>query len=69
MQKAQKTISVSDVCVDLHPLKRLVSNELQNLSDVGKLKLKPSKKNVIIDFVSSIPQMTAKSATRNGILH
>ena len=69
MQKAQKPISVSDVCVDLHHLKRLVSKELQNLSDVGKLKLKPSKKNAIIDFVSSIPEMTAKSATRNGILH
>ena len=69
MQKLQRTISVSDVPVELHPLKCLITEQLQNLADEGRLKLKPSKKHAIIDFVASTPEMTAKSATRNGILH
>ena len=54
MQKLKHTVSVSDVSVDLHHLKHLISNEIQTLTDLGKLRLKLSKKHTIIDFVVSI---------------
>ena len=50
-------------------MKRKITLELQKLSDSKKLKLKPTKKNGIIDFVSSVPEMASKAVTRNNIIH
>ena len=69
MQKLQHTVLVSDVSVHLHPLKRSISKEIQSLTDLGKLRLKPSNKHEIIDFVSPIPKMTSNAVTRNNIIH
>ena len=69
MPALQKTITVSDIPIDLHPMKRLVSREIQKWTDQNRLKLKLTKKNAIIDFVSSVPEMTAKAVTRPNITH
>ena len=69
MHSLQGKVSVSDVSTDLHLMKRKITLELQKLSDNNKLKLKPTKKNGIIDFVSSVPEMASKEVTRNNIIH
>ena len=69
MPALQKTITVSDIPIDLHPMKRLVSREIQKWTDQNRLKLKLTKKNAIIDFVSSVPEMTVKAVTRPNITY
>ena len=69
MQTLQKVISVSNVPIERHPMKKMIFNELKDLQNQQKLLLKPSKKNSIIDFIASVPGMTAKSVTRDNIIH
>ena len=69
MQALQKLYTVSDVPLDRHPMKRMIDNQLKNLQDEGKLVLKPTKKNSLIDFIASVPAMTSKAITRDNIIH
>ena len=69
MQTLQRVISVSNVPIERHPMKKMIFNELKDLQNQQKLLLKPSKNNSIIDFIASVPGMTAKSVTRDNIIH
>ena len=69
MQYLQRTYSVSDVPIERHPMKRIIHHELKDLQDKQKLMLKPSKKSSIIDFIASVPAMTAKAVNRDNIIH
>ena len=68
MQSLQKTISVSDIPIECHPMKQLIHNSFKDLSSEGKLKLKHTKQNSLIDFISCIPDMTTKAAARENIV-
>ena len=68
MQTLQKVISVSNVLVERHPMKKMIFNELKEVQNQQNLLLKPSKKNSIIEFIVSVPDMTAKSVTRDNII-
>ena len=50
-------------------MKKLIHQSLKDFMDSNRLKLKPTKKNAIIDFVASVPSMTAKAVTRDNVLH
>ena len=69
MQSLQKKVSVSDVPIHRHPMKKLIHSALKGLMDENRLVLKPTKKNAIIDFVASVPDMTSKAVTRDNVIH
>ena len=69
MHKLQKTISVSNIPVENHPLKNRISKSFKKLQEEGRLNLKSLKVAHFIDFISSVPKMTAKAVTRNNIIH
>jgi len=69
MHKLQNVVTVSDIPICNHPLKRKIHNVIKQLVDDGKLYIKPTKKNALIDFVASAPEMTSKAVTRQNILH
>ena len=62
-------MTLSDIPMDEHPMKRTIFDGLNFLINDGRLKLKPTKKKSIIDFIASVPEMTSKAVTRNNILH
>ena len=69
MQRLQQVITVTDIPVDRHSMKRVISNAFYNEKTKGTLNLKPNKSKSLIDFVSSIPEMTAKAVTRENVSH
>ena len=69
MHKLQKTVTVSNVPVENHLLKNRISKSFKNLQEEGRLNIKSLKVAHLIDFISSVPEMTAKAVTRNNIIH
>ena len=69
MHKLQRYVTVSDVPINNHPLKNRISKSFKNLQEEGRLCLKNLKIAHLIDFISSVPKMTAKAVTRNNIIH
>ena len=69
MQKLQKTYTCQKIPADRHPMKRRVSETFAKLKKEGKLALKSSKEHSLIDFISSIPAMSSKATTFEGITH
>ena len=65
----QKTVTVSDIPVENHPLKNMVPKSFKNLQEEDRLNLKGLKVSHLIDFISSVPEMTAKAGTRKNIIH
>ena len=49
MHKLQSEVTVSHVLIKNHPLKRMIHQQLKVLTFVGKLVLKPTKKNTLVD--------------------
>ena len=43
--------------------------KFEQLIGSGKLGLKPMKRDSIIDFISNIPEMTEKEATKKNIVY
>ena len=68
MPAAEQKITVRNIPYDFHPKKHTIYNSLQKLANENKLILKSSKNNVIVEFVSCVPEMTTKAVTRNDIL-
>ena len=52
-----------------HPMKQLIVKAFTQLRSEERLFLKTNKSRALIDFISSIPEMTAKAITRNNVLH
>ena len=69
MHQLQNVVTVSDIPICNHPLKRKIHNAIKQLVDNGNLYIKPTKNNTLIDFVASLPKMTPKAVTRQNILH
>ena len=69
MQSLQRSYSVSDVPIKRHLMKKIIIHRLKDQQDKQKLALKPTKKSSLIDFIASIPAMTAKSVNRDNIIH
>ena len=69
MKRLQETVSCIDIPMINHPLKRIMMTKFEQLTRSGRLGLKPMKKDSIIDFISSIPEMTVKAATKRNIVH
>ena len=59
----------SNIPCDRHPMKRIINSAIKNLSSSNKLVLKSTKHNYIVDFISSVPEMTSKAVTRDNITH
>ena len=69
MQNLQQTVTVSNVPIERHPLKRLLCKKFDSLMSEGRLRLKPRNKAALIDFIGSIPQMSAQACTIKNINH
>ena len=69
MNLLQNKVTVSNISCDRHPMKRIINSAMKNLSSSNKLVLKPTKHNAIVDFISSVPEMTSKAVTRDNITH
>ena len=67
MHSLQKNVTVSDLASYTHPMKKIISQGLKSLND--KVQLKTTKKNALIDFISSLPEMTSKAVTRKNVIH
>ena len=68
MKQLQYTFSLSDVPSEKHPMKNIITKAFEKLRKEGRLCLKTNKSRALIDFISSLPEMTAKAITRNTIL-
>ena len=64
----EHNFTLIDVPAERHPMKKSVSKALATLRSEGRLILKPNKSRAIIDFVSSLPEKTCKTTTRDNIL-
>ena len=69
MQSLQQTYTCQNIPTNRHPMKRRVSEVFTKLKKEGRLILKSSKEHSLIDFVSSIPAMSSKAMTFEGITH
>ena len=68
MKQLQLTFRLSDVPSERHPMKNIITKAFAQLRSEGRLCLKTNKSRALIDFISSLPEMTAKAITRNSIL-
>ena len=48
---------------------RIINSAIKNLSSSNKLVLKLTKHNAIVDFISSVLEMTSKAVIRDNIIH
>lgn len=62
-------IACKQNAIENHPLKNRITKSFKNLQEEGRLCLKSLKTAHLIDFISSVPEMTAKAVTRNNIIH
>ena len=60
----QKSMSVTNVPMDNHPMKRFIANVFKDLQSKQKINLNQNKKDALIDFISCIPEMTTRAVTR-----
>ena len=67
MRRLQQQYTVCHLLAHLHPLKRIITNEFENLSRECRLNLATNKKKVLVDFLSNTPAMGTKAATRDNI--
>ena len=67
-KRLENNFTLCDVPVERHPMKKAVSKALTTLRSEGRLVLKTNKSRAIIDFVSSLPEKTCKTTTRDNIL-
>ena len=51
----QSEYTVSDLPAKLHPLKRSILTEFNNLARQGRINLAPNKKNALVDFYPTAP--------------
>ena len=69
MRKFHTKFTVSDIHEDLHPLKRVLVHEFDHLTTSKILNLPNNKRRSLTDFVSCIPQTTARACTTDRIKH
>ena len=69
MQKQCKEVTLNNVPSERHPMKKSIKTEFHLLFSKNRLQLKYSKRNAIIDFVCSIPEISIRAMTRNNIVH
>ena len=62
------TQSVKDLPADRCPMKKLVMS-IFDRQELKSLTLKPNKKNVLIDFLATLPDILTKTCTRKNIVH
>ena len=67
MKRLQESVSCIHVPSTNNPLKRIMISKFEQLTRCGRLGLKPIKKDSIIDFISSIPEMTVKAASKKTL--
>ena len=67
-KQLNKTHTVTDVDPLRYLMKRRVTKAFESNS-LRVLNLHSKKKNSLIDFIASLPEMTTKAATRGNILH
>jgi hypothetical protein len=60
--------SVKDLPADRCPMKKVVMGMFDR-SELKSLTLKPNKKNALIDFLATLPDILTKTCTRKNILH
>jgi hypothetical protein len=66
IKKIQPTHTVRDIPVDRCPMKRLISDMFHS-KDMSFLSLKSSKKNVLIDFLSVLPEIATTACSKDNI--
>ena len=60
--------SVKDIPADRCPMKKLVMG-IFDRQELKSLTLKPNKKNALIDFLATLPDILTKTCTRKNIVH
>ena len=68
MKKLQSTTSTSDISLINNPLKRILVEKFKQLEASYRLRLIKNHKDALIDFISSVPKMTVRAATKNNII-
>ena len=68
LAKVAKTTTVSDIDPEIHFMKKIVHDAFHG-GLLSGLKLKPKTLRSLIDFISTLPEIATKVATRDSILH
>ena len=68
IKRMQAEYTVKDTPPDQHPMKQLVNTMFTKLSKDGKISLKTSKKNALVDFLSCVPEIVTSAAKRDFII-
>ena len=64
----QRMTTVANVDPSNHPMKRTIIQGIQEMKQAG-LRLGLIKEKALIDFLSCLPEVLTKSATRSSIVH
>jgi hypothetical protein len=62
------THTVRDILVDRCPIKQVISNMFHS-ETLSFLSIKSTKKNVLIDFLSVLPEIATRACSKDNIKH
>ena len=66
IKKLQKKYTVKHFEDDIHPMKRSVKSSFAQLYNQNKVCLKSSKKNSLVDFISSVPEIVTRAVSKEN---